>query len=108
MAQEFGKRRFHSAVEADRPARAPINSRHESKDTHLAVVTSSPIAPMDAQQGAGFVAVGFVLGGLLYGSVFARAPEYYQVVVEPARLYDELPDGTTREIIYTPKERPQS
>lgn len=62
------------------------------------------LRPLKIASCLGFVLLGYVLGHAAV-SGWLPDPEFYRVVVKHPRLFDELPDGTTREIFVEPKPR---
>jgi hypothetical protein len=98
MAQEFGKRGTRQAEAKNRVAGESIFS----------AISIPSIEPMQLLQGAGFILLGLILSNIAISILFHAKPEFYKVVVMQPRVFDELPDGTTKEVIYVPKERPKS
>lgn len=98
MAREFGKRGAHQAEAKDGVGGERIFS----------ALSFPRVEPMLLLQGAGFILLGLILSNIVISILFHAKPEFYKVVVMQPRVFDELPDGTTKEVIYVPKERPKS
>ena len=99
MVREFGKRG---------EPQAEVGRQATTGGSILSSISMPHVEPMQILQGAGFVLLGLVLSNIVIGTLFHSKPEFIRIVVMQPRLFHELPDGTTKEVIYVPKERPKS
>jgi hypothetical protein len=98
MAREFGKRGVPQSA-------APAESEAAASGL-FAGLSLPPIEPIQILYGAGFAFLGYILCNIVISTLLIPAPHYYKYVILQPRLFDELPDGTTKEIKRVAKERP--